>query len=298
MRLVFFTSSTLCLQGCFFGIDATPTAITQLPPMSQRLMDAGAAEVCAYTSGLGDLGYASARVTYPCDLAPSAPATTLTGGFTNTKEQMTWLSEHLSSHGFIVMTMTPTHRFSEPAVWAKAHIAGFHKLAAENTRSDSPLRGKVDLSKRAIMGFSMGGGGALLAAETLAGANTATVALAPYLSSASPLQSVFDAQQVPTLILGSELDELVKDAATHYSRLPNIEKGLAIFAEAGHFDWYGRRHLDTKKKFRTLVTAFLEVQLKGNTAADSYLDAHGAEHLEHLDAGWFSQYAPPNQPRR
>ncbi len=38
-------------------------------------------------------------------------------------------------------------------------------IAEENTRSASPLFGKLDLSRQGVIGWSMGGGGALLAAE-------------------------------------------------------------------------------------------------------------------------------------
>src|SRR5690606_20431916 len=64
----------------------------------------GPNRVCSYTSGLSDRGYASARVSYPCGLPnASYAATTLTGGFTNTKEDMYWLADHLTSHGYIVI---------------------------------------------------------------------------------------------------------------------------------------------------------------------------------------------------
>jgi hypothetical protein len=37
-----------------------------------------------------------------------------------------------------------------------------------------------------------------------------------------------------------------------------------------------------------MVTAFLEVQLKGDSSAYSYFD--GAEHDEHVIDGWFSAF--------
>ena len=41
-------------------------------------------------------------------------------------------------------------------------------------------------------------------------------------------------------------------------------------------------------RIRTMVTAFLEVQLKDNDAAYGYFD--GDEHEEHLAEGWFSAF--------
>ncbi|PTU74671.1 hypothetical protein, partial [Pseudomonas mangrovi] len=40
----------------------------------------GGQAVCDYSSGLTSLSYLSARVSYPCNLSGTAPATTLTGG--------------------------------------------------------------------------------------------------------------------------------------------------------------------------------------------------------------------------
>ena len=280
-------AAALLLQGCFGGA-TTPPPPPETDPVAQALTNPGTSEVCSYTSGLSDQGYSSAIITYPCNATGLLPATTLTGGFTNTKEQMVWLSEHLTSHGYVVIAMTPTNRFGTPEIWGKAHVAGFNKLAAENARSGSPIVNKIDLNKRAITGFSMGGGGVLIAAEQLAGQNTATLALAPYLFS-SP-QALFDAQVVPTMILGSELDELAKNSERYYAQLPNIEKGLGMFTGASHYDWYGTGDQDAKAEFRTLVTAFLDATVKGDNSAYGYLDLNGAEHQAHVNDGWFSAY--------
>src|SRR5690606_22319785 len=80
----------------------------------------GGQSVCNYSTGLTSLSYSSARVSYPCNLSGTAPATTLTGGFTNTKEDMYWLANHLSSHGFIVITITPNNILGTPLNWETA----------------------------------------------------------------------------------------------------------------------------------------------------------------------------------
>lgn len=80
------------------------------PPGSGDPAEEGSYSECAYSSGLSDSGYGSARVFYPCETADGPfAATTLTGGFTNTKEQMYWLAEHLVTHGYIVIAITPTN---------------------------------------------------------------------------------------------------------------------------------------------------------------------------------------------
>ena len=148
------------------------------------------------------------------------------------------------------------------------------------------LQGKIDLSKRNLMGFSMGGGGVILAAEEMGNQHTSAIALAPWLGAYSV---DFEAIESPILMLGSEFDELAYATERYYSELsPNTERGLAMYAGGSHFHWFGNSETEYKKKFRTLVTAFLEVQLKGDTSAYSYFD--GAEHEEHVEEGWFSAY--------
>lgn len=90
-------------------------------------------------------------------------------------------------------------------------------------------------------------------------------------------------------MLGGENDELAYYSEDYYADLPNnLERGLGIQAGASHFDWQGKNNQDQKAQFRTLVTAFLEVQLKGDASAYSYFD--GAEHDEHVSEGWFSAF--------
>lgn len=281
-RILPLTAAVL-LQGCFGG--GSPTDPDE---DGQALTNPGSFEICSYETNLENDGYASARMTYPCDLSGGAiPATTLTGGFTNTKEQMEWLAEHLSSHGYAVLTMTPNNTLGVPPGWRDAQFGGFAELEDENSRAGSPLQGKIDLDKRNLMGFSMGGGGVILAAEEMGDAPTSSIALAPWLGGYTVDYSKIDA---PMMILGSENDELAYYSEDYYAQLPsNLERGLAIYAGGSHFNWFGGDNdTEYKQKFRTLVTAFLEVQLKGDTSAYSYFE--GAEHNEHVTEGWFSAY--------
>ena len=284
--LGFGVPAALFLSGC--GMVVQPSE-PEAPDTTQALSNTGNSEICVYSQGLSDPGYASAEISYPCDLsAASYPATTLTGGFTNTKEQMRWLANHLTSHGYVVINMTPTNRYGNPTVWEKAHKAGFAKLASEDQNPQSLIYKKIDLTKRALTGYSMGGGGVLLAAEDMDNVQAATVALAPYLSFDQP---DFAKLTGPTLVLGSENDELAYNAEEYYSKLPaGFEHGLGMYAGSSHYDWYGEGDQDMKLRFRTLITAFLNAKLKDDSQAYGYLDETGAEHLEHVAEGWFSNY--------
>ena len=249
----------------------------------------GGERVCSYTSGLSSLSYSSARVSYPCNLSGTAPATTLTGGYTNTKEQMYWLADHLSSHGYIVITMTPNNTLGLPPVWERAHKGGIDKLKSENTRLLSSIRGKVDTNRLGIMGFSMGGGGTLLAAGDLGSQIKTAVPLAPWLGVSIPSYRNIRAN---TLIISGSSDSVAfpSTIAGYYRNLPSsLTRGLAEVRGANHNDFYSTFASSSQQtRFKTLTTAWLKVYLNGDTSYQTYLN--GTEHNRNVSAGWYTQY--------
>ncbi|MFN3712085.1 MAG: hypothetical protein ACK4SX_00345 [Alcanivoracaceae bacterium] len=283
-RVFLIIFAAIALQGCFGGSQPPP-----LDPNATGVGAAGSYEICSYTGNLSDSNYSSARLSYPCDLSQGPyPATTLTGGFTNTKEQMYWLADHLTSHGYVVITMTPSNILGTPPVWKRAHLAGFARLEIENARAGSPVHGRINTDQRAIMGFSMGGGGTLLAAGELGTGFTTAIALAPWLGGLSP-----DYRNInePVMVLGSANDTLAfaSTVGSYYESLPvDITRMLAIYRDSTHFEWYGSGDEKQKTKFKILITAWMNWLMKDDAAARSYLD--GVEHNRHLAEDWFTRY--------
>lgn len=248
----------------------------------------GGQSVCNYSTGLTSLSYLSARVSYPCNLSGTAPATTLTGGYTNTKEDMYWLADHLTSHGYIVIAITPTNNLGLPPGWATAHKGGIDKLKSENGRALSPIRNKVDVNKLGIMGFSMGGGGTLLAAGDLGTQIKTAVPLAPWLGVSIPSYRNIKAK---TLVISGASDTVAFPAtiAGYYNNLPAITKGLAEVRGASHLDWFGVTASSAQQtRFKTLTTAWLKTYLTGDTSYQTYFN--GSAHNSNVSAGWYTQY--------
>ena len=248
----------------------------------------GGQKVCTYSTGLTSLSYLSARVSHPCTISSKAPATTLTGGYTNTKEDMYWLADHLSSHGYIVITITPTNNLGLPPGWERAHEGGIDKLKSENSRIGSALRNKVDTTKLGIMGFSMGGGGTLLAAADLGSNIKTAVPLAPWLGVSSPTYRNIKAK---TLVISGASDSVAYPStiAGYYNNLPAITKGLAEVRGASHLDWFGLTASSAQQtRFKTLTTAWLKTYLTGDTSYQTYFN--GTAHNSNVSAGWYTQY--------
>ena len=257
---------------------------------AEGLAAPGGDSVCSYTWGLSRWGYNSARVSYPCGLRERAPAVTLTGGYTNIKEQMYWLADHLTSHGFIVITITPWNIFGTPTVWEDAHKAGYAELLDQDGTWWSPIRNRVDRNNIGLMGYSMGGGGALLAAADLGDRVQVVAGLSPYLDRVQPDYSRISAAG---LMLGGSLDFTATPSAVHsyYQQLPaDTSATVGILRGLNHVDWVNLLGSGgtIKNRARILTTAWLKLQLAGDKSVSDVFE--GARHNQHLAEDWYTLY--------
>jgi hypothetical protein len=134
-------------------------------------------------------GTFSALVHYPAGISAPAPAQglpdgpypvlVLSNGLAAPAILLSWLSEHLASHGYVVLGFTPQNPFAlDVTNWADGFRQGLAFLHVENARVDSPVFGLVRMERTGLIGLSMGGAGALEAAGSGFKAD-AVVALAP-----------------------------------------------------------------------------------------------------------------------
>ncbi len=290
---VFPIFALLLLQACGGGGGGDPG---NDDPYARDVGAQGTHRVCSYDRGLDDDGYRSARISYPCDRSNGPfPATTLTGGFTNTKEQMFWLADHLTSHGYVVMTMTPTNILGEPSTWKKAHLAGVEKLKSESGRFFSPIYRDVKSDKIAVAGYSMGGGGVLLAAGELGDSLHTAVAMAPF---AALAQINYPNIKARMLILAGANDVVASanSAESYFQSMPSqLVRTIAVYTDASHLMWVGSgttgsslNDSPAKTRFKVMTTAWLNLQLQGDASAETYFS--GAEHQKHMADDWFTLY--------
>ena len=233
---------------------------------------------CTYTEGLSDSGYGSAQVFYPCEKTGElSAATTVTSGYSSTKENVYWIAEHLVTHGYIIIAITPTNIYGEPPTWARAHKAGIYKLISENNRIDSPIYGRVDTDKLQVSGHSKGGGGSLIAANDLGDVIASVQAFEPW----GTITNLGNVKAAAICYAGGE-DQTAK--AVHviksYNSLPDsIERTYAEFSGVTHKWW----EPVTRNRFLVYITSWMKVYLDGD---ESY-----GENIIGTQPQWFDEFA-------
>ena len=187
------------------------------------------------TDGLRDgPRYRGATIYYPPETAHPLASVVIVPGWGSSERSIQGWGPFFASHGIVTMTIgtnNPPKDF--PKDRADALIDAIATLAAENTREESPIFQRLDLSRIAVSGWSMGGGGAQLAAiqnPTL----KAAIGLCPWHEPGG----IFN-HAVPLLIIGGENDRRApfnEHALIHYCTTPSTTPKL-LFEVRGAGHW-------------------------------------------------------------
>lgn len=152
-------------------------------------------------------------------------------GFGAAQSSMQKMGQRLATHGFVVVTISTNTLLDFAASRASQLLA---VLKAVTTAQTGPVAGKVDASRQAVGGWSMGGGGALEAAAAAPDLK-ATVAFAPWDFSATKFKSI----KIPTCIIGATGDQTApvsQYAQRYYNAIPStVTKMLAVIKGLDHF---------------------------------------------------------------
>jgi len=110
--------------------------------------------------------FTSATIYYPTsDGLQQLPSIVIVGGWGCGEQAMAAWAPFYASHGIVAMTIgTPSPWKDAPAARCKALLDASVALQSEHERAGSALQGRLDVSRRAVQGYSLGGGGAQLAA--------------------------------------------------------------------------------------------------------------------------------------
>ena len=169
-------------------------------------------------------------------------------GFTASSTSYLSLARRVASHGFVAFAIDTTTRFDQPDSRGRQILAALDYLTQR-----SSVASRVDASRLAASGHSMGGGGTLAAANSRSSLQAA-VALQPWHT-----DKTWNGIRVPTMIIGAQTDAIAS-VASHsrpfYNSIPaSSEKALAVLAGQGHFagtsnpDWQGRQMVSWLKRY-------------------------------------------------
>jgi len=136
---------------------------------------------------VSEYGRYDAKIRYPVlsDGEPDGsgapyPGIVVSSGLHGGEYSVTWISDHLTSHGYVTLGFTPPdpslHVWSQ---WADGFTEGIQELKRQNVDPESPIYGLLDAESFGIIGLSMGGGGTIEATGAAGSEVDAAVALAP-----------------------------------------------------------------------------------------------------------------------
>ncbi|MET0423220.1 MAG: alpha/beta hydrolase [Actinoplanes sp.] len=201
------------------------------PAPTSAALDASRGPFTVATDSVSSLvtGFGGGTIYYPTDTSQGTfGAIAISPGFTATWSSISWLGPRIASHGFVVIGIETNTLYDQPASRGDQLLAALDYL----TRSSS-VRTRIDASRLAVAGHSMGGGGSLEAAADRPSLQAA-VPLAPW-----NLTKSWSGLRVPTLIVGGESDTIAP-VASHsipfYSSIPAAsEKAYLELNNASHF---------------------------------------------------------------
>jgi len=211
------------------GAQTNPYERGPAPTESSIEASRGTFAVSQTTVSSSVTGFGGGTIYYPTDTTKGTfGAVAISPGYTARQSSIAWFGPRIASQGFVVITIDTNSTSDQP------NSRGTQLQAALNHVVNHPTVGpRVDRTRLAVMGHSMGGGGSLAAAN----AN-------PNLQAAIPLQPWHTQKnwsnvQVPTLIIGAENDSVASvnsHSIPFYESLPaTLDKAYLELEGASHF---------------------------------------------------------------
>ena len=253
-------------------------------PTVESLSGDGDYQVMTYTDFPDVPEFGDATIYYPLDTRGSIGGVAIAPGYTERQSHIEWWGPLLASHGYAVLVLDTNDRRDRPNLRADALIAAVRTLRAENSRDGSPLMGRIDAGKMAVMGHSMGGGGTLIAANEHGEEIQAAIPFTPW-EPGGP----FDNITVPTLIIAGSADRIAEaddHAWRHFQSIPESTTKVYMEIDGGnHYIADTDRGTDLATVGRYGI-AWLKLYLDEDERYRDFI--HGEYHTP--DAGKFSRY--------
>ncbi|GIG28757.1 hypothetical protein Cma02nite_13570 [Cellulomonas marina] len=213
------------------GVRTASSYGTQLPAATASIQaTTGPFAVSTTTvSSTSVRGFGGGTIYYPTTTtAGTFGAVAIAPGYTARQSSISWLGPRLASQGFVVFTIDTLTTSDQPASRGDQLLA-----ALDHLTTASSVRTRVDATRLAAMGHSMGGGGSLEAAKDRPSIR-AVIPLTPWNT-----DKTWPEVTSPTLIIGAENDStasVASHAIPFYESLGNArERAYLELDGASHF---------------------------------------------------------------
>lgn len=201
-------------------------------------------------------GFGGGTIYYSTESGGGQGIIAVVPGYLSLETTIQWWGPRLASWGFTVITMDTNTIYDQPTSRASQLSAALNYVINKGNDSRSPLYGLVDPNRTGVIGWSMGGGGAL---ELSTRRNIkATIAQAPWHVGAGTFARI----STPTMILACQLDAVAPTAIhaeAFYNVIPRTTSKAYFEVRAGsHFcantgypntDIIGRNGIAWMKRF-------------------------------------------------
>jgi dienelactone hydrolase len=175
--------------------------------------------------------YGTQTLHVPVGAEPPLAGVVVVPGFISPEAAIRAWGPFLASHGIVTLTIGTNSGGDSPEERARALLDGIETLKAEHTRPGSPLEDQLALDRFALMGWSMGGGGTLIAAS-----QTPELRAAIGLAAWSP-RARFAQNQVPTLLLAGSGDDIAGGQSQgFFESIPQTTPKMLFEVAGGNHD--------------------------------------------------------------
>jgi len=217
----------------------TPNPLQRGPEPSLTSLNASRGSFATSSANVArQSNFGGGTIYYPNDTSQGTfGVVAVSPGFFSPQSVIQWAGPLLASHGFVVITIDTLSIFDFP------NSRGTQLTAALNyvvNSSPAAVRQRVDPTRRAVMGHSMGGGGSLEAVRDNS-SYQAAVALQPWDTFVN-----FGGVRVPSMIIGAQNDITAgvgSFSEPFYEQIPaSSEKAYMELAGQGHLVGSGQNN--------------------------------------------------------
>jgi dienelactone hydrolase len=210
--------------------------------------------------------FADFDIFYPEGATPPFALVAIVPGFVSDRSWVGDWAPFLASHGIASILIDTNWLTDDPEARKAALLDAVVSLKAENTRAGSPLQGKLDTSRTGVVGWSMGGGGALLAGAQDRSLK-AVVAICPWNLFALSYSNL----RVPSMLFGGDGDILAGGMPNEFYHAMPGNTPKVLFDLSGGDHWYANTPTGHWGAVGRFGLSFLKVFLEGDERYRKFL---------------------------